>query len=666
LSPTAQKEQQLGLLRRALAGAPADVQLHEAYQRVRLLDAPWARPALADEYNRLLLQHPGDPVFLYLAARAEAGIRTEAAASKLQQALDAAPSFAPPHLLLAEIFSSLAHSRPTAAAKHLDAFGSACPASVRAFPVLRWSKDRDLISRVASRLRRNVATRTDPEAVEAYPVLWGLETALQRSDQQESNRARVREDVERLFGAVFARTTKWLETLSAVRDAGLNAGVRARREIAVTYPYSQAAIDEALSQAAGTLSRDATAEERDAYYNRHWKAALALLPRFPENQSLAGRAASSAVQDRAATAQQLVEAVSPYVRLVQQQDDQTHGSVPHSLNLATALVERGVALQEAVILARAGLKATDREMSPLKVDDVLGRTAEEMTQGRRNWSLFAYYPLGEALIRLGRLPEAKSTLFDFEDLVERNRPQPSADAGEKMLQAEFEARFWQLRGLLAEAEGRAMDALVAYRNAIATYPPRRPGGDRRDEAMVAAGRLWKQLGGTTQGWDHWARTSSLVNFHAGSGSSGSAWGRLAASSPDLVLTDTLGNRWRPEDLSRKTVFMTLWASWCGPCRAELPYVEKLYQRFRARDDVVILALNVDDDPKQMDVALGELKVKVPSVAARRFAYSLVPEMALPSNWILTPSKTEILTDSAPTLEEWMEKVVKAIERASAK
>jgi len=112
--------------------------------------------------------------------------------------------------------------------------------------------------------------------------------------------------------------------------------------------------------------------------------------------------------------------------------------------------------------------------------------------------------------------------------------------------------------------------------------------------------------------------------------------------------------------------MTLWASWCGPCRAELPYVEKLYQRFRARDDVVILALSVDDDPKQMDVALGELKVKVPSVAARRFAYSLVPEMALPSNWILTPSKTEMLTDSAPTLEEWMEKVVKAIERASAK
>ena len=90
----------------------------------------------------------------------------------------------------------------------------------------------------------------------------------------------------------------------------------------------------------------------------------------------------------------------------------------------------------------------------------------------------------------------------------------------------------------------------------------------------------------------------------------------------------------------------MWASWCAPCRAELPYVQKLYQRFRNRSDIAILAFNVDDDPKAMTTALQELRVSIPSIAARDFAYSIVPEMALPANWIITSGKT--LTPSSAT------------------
>jgi len=59
--------------------------------------------------------------------------------------------------------------------------------------------------------------------------------------------------------------------------------------------------------------------------------------------------------------------------------------------------------------------------------------------------------------------------------------------------------YWFRRGLYAEKDGRKMDALVIYRNALALYPPRRPRPDRRDEVMASAGRLWKDLGGTAQG-----------------------------------------------------------------------------------------------------------------------------------------------------------------------
>mgnify|MGYP001081659670 CR=1 FL=1 len=113
------------------------------------------------------------------------------------------------------------------------------------------------------------------------------------------------------------------------------------------------------------------------------------------------------------------------------------------------------------------------------------------------------------------------------------------------------------------------------------------------------------------------------------------------------------------------MFVTVWASWCGPCRAELPYVERVYEQLKGRDDIAVLALNVDDDPKLMDVALGELKVRLPSIAARDFAYSLVPVMALPSNWILTPSTTEMFNTDY-TQDAWVESVIRAITKAAGK
>jgi len=227
----------------------------------------------------------------------------------------------------------------------------------------------------------------------------------------------------------------------------------------------------------------------------------------------------------------------------------------------------------------------------------------------------------------------------------------------------MEAQFWFVSGLYAEKGGRKIDALVDYRNSISQYPPRRPRPDRRDEVMASAQRLWKELGGTAQGWNDWAAHSSLTNFNTGTGAS-NAWAKLAAASPALVLTDVLGHSWKPQDLAKKTTFVTLWASWCSPCRAELPYFEKLYHRFQDREDVAILALNVDDDPALMGRALAELKVSVPSVAARDFAYSMLPTMAIPANWLITPGKTQMLTGDYRTLDQWLAVTTDAIEEAA--
>jgi hypothetical protein len=75
-------------------------------------------------------------------------------------------------------------------------------------------------------------------------------------------------------------------------------------------------------------------------------------------------------------------------------------------------------------------------------------------------------------------------------------------------------------------------------------------------------------------------------------------------------------------------------------------------------------LNVDDDPKEMDTALKELKVTVPSIAARDFAYEMLPVMAIPAAWLLTPSKTVMFNADSDNLDKWLELAAGALEKAA--
>ncbi len=61
-------------------------------------------------------------------------------------------------------------------------------------------------------------------------------------------------------------------------------------------------------------------------------------------------------------------------------------------------------------------------------------------------------------------------------------------------------------------------------------------------------------------------------------------GRLA---PDFTLLDLEGNSVTLSDFRGKTVFINFWATWCPPCRAEMPEIEAVYQKYKDKDVVVI-------------------------------------------------------------------------------
>jgi len=71
--------------------------------------------------------------------------------------------------------------------------------------------------------------------------------------------------------------------------------------------------------------------------------------------------------------------------------------------------------------------------------------------------------------------------------------------------------------------------------------------------------------------------------------------------PDFVARTLEGNRVGLENYKGQVIILNLWATWCGPCRVEMPGFENLYRRFRS-EGLTILAVSLDkgDNAKVKD------------------------------------------------------------------
>ncbi len=75
--------------------------------------------------------------------------------------------------------------------------------------------------------------------------------------------------------------------------------------------------------------------------------------------------------------------------------------------------------------------------------------------------------------------------------------------------------------------------------------------------------------------------------------------------PDFTLTDQYGNSHTLSDYKGKTVFLNFWATWCGPCKSEMPDIQKLYESYGENsEDLVVLAVA---NPGGQDVSQEEIE-----------------------------------------------------------
>lgn len=69
----------------------------------------------------------------------------------------------------------------------------------------------------------------------------------------------------------------------------------------------------------------------------------------------------------------------------------------------------------------------------------------------------------------------------------------------------------------------------------------------------------------------------------------------SASVPNFSVVDAKGKITDVSGLKGKVVFINFWASWCPPCRAEFPSIQKFYNQYKGNENLIFLTVNLDDE-----------------------------------------------------------------------
>ena len=220
-------------------------------------------------------------------------------------------------------------------------------------------------------------------------------------------------------------------------------------------------------------------------------------------------------------------------------------------------------------------------------------------------------------------------------------------------------RDWQL------PRGGALDALTFYQSSLRLeYGRSTPNLELKDQEDVQeAERLWKKLGGSTAGWQAWMDSIRTTPIRIARSMPQSRWSAMNRTIPQFSLRDQNGKTWTHAALKGKTTLINVWATWCGPCRVELPLLQKLYEQIKDHRDIQVITLNVDQNPSLVGPFLKENKLTFPSLQAKSFVDAFAGPTGIPLTWISDGTGTirlESLGFGAGS-SEWVAQTIKQIE-----
>ncbi len=102
-----------------------------------------------------------------------------------------------------------------------------------------------------------------------------------------------------------------------------------------------------------------------------------------------------------------------------------------------------------------------------------------------------------------------------------------------------------------------------------------------------------------------------------------------AAAPDFTLRSLGGPNLRLGEQRGQIVMLNFWATWCAPCREEMPHLARLYEKYRSAG-FTLLGVNVDDDPRHAATAAARMALPFPvlfdndKTVVKAYAVSTMP------------------------------------------
>lgn len=85
---------------------------------------------------------------------------------------------------------------------------------------------------------------------------------------------------------------------------------------------------------------------------------------------------------------------------------------------------------------------------------------------------------------------------------------------------------------------------------------------------------------------------------------------ISGPAPDFTLKSRSGENVKLSELRGQVVMINFWASWCGPCRQEMPILEQIYRHYQPMG-FTLLGINVEEDSSAANKVLKDISVSFP-------------------------------------------------------
>lgn len=137
---------------------------------------------------------------------------------------------------------------------------------------------------------------------------------------------------------------------------------------------------------------------------------------------------------------------------------------------------------------------------------------------------------------------------------------------------------------------------------------------------------------------------------------------LSGPAPDFALTTLDGEKVKLSDLKGHVVMINFWASWCGPCRQEMPLLNDIYASYK-KAGFVLLGVNLDESAEDAKAFLKKTPVNFPVlIDSKGQVADLYKNQAMPSSYFVDRKGDLVYLHQGyrPGEEEDYKKVIKKL------